>query len=132
MEQRNSHIHTLMAKTSMRQRATSVTREATLYTYSIFTHPRLQGLWSQFGAGYFAQGHADLLAAQEMQFLHIFRLSKTSKIKWRFNKVMVGFIDKDAEELALAPGDAFQDQRAFSTIAFFDGLEAEESKIRAT
>lgn len=103
----------------MRQRATSVTREATLHAYNIFTHPRLQGLWSQFGAGYFAQGHADLLVVQETQFLHIFRLSKTSKIKWGFNKRMVHFIDKDAEKLALVPGDAFQEQRAFSTIAYF-------------
>lgn len=103
----------------MRQRVTSVTREATLHTYSIFTHPLLQALWSQFGARYFAQGHADLLAAQETQFLHIFLLSKTSKIKWGFNNLLVRFIDKDAEELALVPGDAFQDQRAFSTMAYF-------------
>lgn len=32
---------------------------------------------------------------------------------------MVCFIDKDAKELAPVPGDAFQDQRAFSTIAYF-------------
>lgn len=64
-------------------------------------------------------GHADLLAAQETQFLHIFRSSKTSKIKWEFNKLMVRFIDKDADELAPVPGDAFQEQRAFSTIAHF-------------
>lgn len=96
----------------MRQRATSVPREATPHTYSIFTRSRLQDLWSQFGAGYFAQGHADLLAAQETQFLHTFRLSKTSKIKWGFNELMVCFMDKDAEELALVPGDAFQEHES--------------------